>query len=249
MTRHRRSRNRVTRQLVFRRLVLPMILAALAGVLLPGVGPASAHAFLVSSNPADGQVLDKAPTELRLRLSESVLLGSTSVTVVGGSVRHELTDLRLIRAGAPGDTGPGATEATSSGAVGDEAPVELVASLPPLGRGSYRVSLETVSADDLHRTAAVLVFGIRQQVSAAGRQEASPRLDEALLRWVVLAGLCLGLGAALVRRLARPARHPSIVSVTVSADQVAAAACGLAALTGLALLAVQLSGEGAAGLE
>ena len=249
MTRHRRSRNRVTRQLLARRLVLPMILTALAGVLLPGVGPASAHAFLVSSNPVDGQVLDTAPTELRLRLSESVLLGSTSVTVVGGSVRHELTDLRLVRAGSPGDPGPGTREATSQGAVNGEAPVELVASLPPLERGSYRVSLETVSADDLHRTAAVLVFGIQQQVSAAGRQEASPRLDEALLRWVVLAGLCLGLGAALVRRLARPARHPSIVSVTVSADQVAAAACGLAALTGLALLAVQLAGEGAAGLE
>lgn len=242
-----------------RRLALWATLAALAGMVFAGAGPASAHAFLVSSNPSDGQVLDTAPAELRLRLSEPVLLGSTSVTVVGGSVRHELTGLRLVEGTVPGTPDAGTPDPGSGGGAGagsqgsqvgsDEAPVELVAALPPLGRGSYRVSMETVSADDLHRTAAVLVFGVQQQVAAAGRQEAAPRLDEALLRWVVLAGLCLGLGAPLVRRLTRPARHPSVVGVATSADQVAAAACGLAALTGLALLAVQLSGEGAAGVE
>ena len=249
VTRARVTRHKVTRPRLARRLVLPVVLVALAAVLLPGAGPASAHSYLVSSNPADGQVLDTAPTELRLRLSESVLLGSTSVTIVGGSVRHELTDLRLVEAGSPGDPGGAGGAGVAGGAGAQEAPVELVATLPPLERGSYRVSMETVSADDLHRTAAVLVFGIQQQVSAAGRQEAAPRLDEALLRWVLLSGLCLGLGAALVRRLARPAKHLSIVGVAVSADQVAAAACGVAALTGLALLAVQLSGEGSAGLE
>ncbi|GAB3065781.1 copper resistance CopC/CopD family protein [Pedococcus soli] len=236
---------------LLRRSVVPAVVVALAMAVFAGAGPASAHAFLVSSNPADGQVLDSSPTVLRMRLSESVLLGSTSVTVVGGSVRHELTGLRLVETadgGAAAKDGADPLTRPRAAASSDEAPVELVAPLPALGRGSYRVSLETVSADDLHRTAAVLVFGIQQQVSAAGRQEAAPRVDEALLRWVVLAGLCLGLGAALVRRLATPARHGSVVRVARACDQVAAAACAVAALTAVGLLAVQLSGEGAAGL-
>ncbi|MEP6855250.1 MAG: copper resistance protein CopC, partial [Pedococcus sp.] len=125
------TRHKVTRPRLARRLVLSVVLVALAAVLLPGAGPASAHSYLVSSNPADGQVLDTAPTELRLRLSESVLLGSTSVTIVGGSVRHELTDLRLVEAGSPGDPGGAGGAGVAGGAGAQEAPVELVATLPP----------------------------------------------------------------------------------------------------------------------
>ena len=244
----------MTRPRGVRRLALSTVLAALVVVLLPGAGPASAHAFVVSSNPSDGQVLATAPTELRLRLSEPVVLGSTSVTLVGGSVRRELTGLRVVEAAGAGSerSGSDGAQGGGSGAAGaeaDEAPVELVATLPPLERGSYRVSVETFSADDLHRTAAVLVFGVREQVAAAGRQEVAPRLDEALLRWVVLAGLSLGLGSGLLGRLARPAAHQSLVRVRAAADHVAAAGCGMAALTALALLVVQVSGEGSAGLE
>ena len=41
-----------------------------------------------------------------------------------------------------------------------EEPVEVVATLPTLQRSSYRVSWETLSSDDLHRTSGVLVFGV-----------------------------------------------------------------------------------------
>ena len=226
--------------MVRRGLLLALVVAL--GLVL-GAAPASAHAYLVSSNPTDGQVLDQAPSQLRMRLSEAVVLGSTSVVVVGANERHVLTDLRLVE---QRDTPPKASSAGSFvPAVGaDEAPVELVAALPPLSRGSYRVSLETVSADDLHRTAAVLVFGVGQQVEAAGLQETPPRLDEAALRWLVLSGLCLGLGAALFRRLTGTARHPRLVRLADAADLAAAGACALAGLCAAALLMVQVLGGG-----
>jgi methionine-rich copper-binding protein CopC len=49
-------------------LVLPVILAV-AG---PGVGPASAHAALVSSDPADGASLDAAPTAITFTFNENI---------------------------------------------------------------------------------------------------------------------------------------------------------------------------------
>ena len=49
-----------------------------------GAPAAHAHTFLVGSNPADGQVLDAAPSVLRLDFSESVVLGATQVTITDG---------------------------------------------------------------------------------------------------------------------------------------------------------------------
>ncbi len=217
-----------------------LVLVVALGLLL-GAAPASAHAYLVSSNPSDGQVLDQAPSELRLRLSETVILGSTSLVVVGADERHVLTDLRLVETPTGDGTSPSGAAAS---AAADESPVELVAALPALPRGSYRVSLETVSADDLHRTGAVLVFGVREQVRAAGRQETPPRLDEALLRWLVLGGLCLGLGSALFRRLTRAAGHVRLVRLADATDLAAVGAGALACLAAAVLLVVQVVAGG-----
>jgi copper transport protein len=86
---------------------------------------------------------------------------------------------------------------------GGEEPSEVLATLPVLPKGAYRVSWQTLSADDLHRTAGVLVFGIGHAVAPAGLDEPLPAPGEVLLRWLVFGALALALGGALMGRLVR----------------------------------------------
>ena len=64
-----------------------------------------------------------------------------------------MTGLRLVTAD-PDDT---------------EEPAGIVATLPRLAQNTYRVSWETLSSDDLHRTSGILVFGVRRAVAAGAR--------------------------------------------------------------------------------
>ena len=182
----RRPRGAARHGRLLPRLVL--VLVAVLGAALAGPAPsAQAHAFLAASNPADGQVLAASPTQLRLDFSESVVLGATRIDIVDAAGRHITpTGLRLVSHGEAGDT---------------EAPVELVAALPTLGRSSYRVSWETLSSDDLHSTSGVLAFGVGQTVTAGGLDEPAPSPLEAGLRWLILLGLSGALGGALAIRM------------------------------------------------
>ena len=177
---------------------LAAVLAAVVLAVLAGPVPgAQAHAFLARSNPADGQVLAAAPAQLRLDFSESVVLAATQIDVVDGSGRH-ITPTGLTLA-AQGDQDAADADAGQD----TEEPVEVVAALPKLGRGSYRISWETLSSDDLHRTSGVLVFGVGQMVTAGGLDEPAPPPLEAGLRWLVLLGLSGALGGALAGSLLR----------------------------------------------
>lgn len=185
---------------------LVLVLLAVAAVALAGPAPAAqAHSFLTSSNPADGSVVVKAPTTLELGFSESVVLAAMRIDVVDGQGHHVApTHVRLKSEGEPGDI---------------EEPVDVLADLPALSRGVYRVSWETLSADDLHRTAGVLAFavGAGQSVQAAGVDEPQPRLDEASLRWLILMSLALCLGGALASRLLSRDRSSTAPSAAPSA--------------------------------
>jgi copper transport protein len=146
---------------------------------------ASAHAYLTSASPADGSSLAAAPAQLRLAFSETVVPAATQIDVVAEDGRHyAVTNLRVVGEGG-------------------EEPSEVLATLPALPRGAYRVSWQTLSADDLHRTAGVLVFGIGHAVVPAGLDEPVPAPAEVVLRWLVFGALALALGGALMRRLVR----------------------------------------------
>ena len=164
-----------------------LVVAALAGP----VPAAQAHAFLASSSPADGQVLTTAPSELRLAFSEAIVLGATRVDVVDGAGLHLAPTSLTVEA----NQGPGASAGTA------EVPVELVVGLPVLAHGTYQVSWETLSADDLHHTTGVIVFGVAHPVTAAGLREPPPPPLEAGLRWLMFLGLSAALGGALAARL------------------------------------------------
>jgi copper transport protein len=150
--------------------------------------PADAHAFLQRSTPADGVVLDSAPEHLQLEFSEAVVLAATRIDVVDSDGHHYAArQLHVIaQQDAAGWTG-----------------LAVAASLPSLPRNAYRVSWETLSGDDLHRTSGLFVFGVGQPVSAAGLSEPAPRPDEAALRWLVFVALSLALGGGLAGRLFR----------------------------------------------
>ena len=210
-------------------MVLVLLIAAASA--LAGPAPAAqAHAFLASSNPGDGQVLAAAPTRLRLDFSESVVLGATRIDIVDATGRHITpTGLRLLNHDA-GNT---------------EQPVAVMANLPALAHGSYRVIWETLSSDDLHSTGGVLVFGVGQPVTAGGLSEPWPSPLEAALHWLILLGLSAALGGALAMRLL--VRCGGRDGPAPIARTIAARGAALGAGAAVILLAGQLAAGGTGG--
>ncbi|MCU1657893.1 MAG: Copper resistance protein, partial [Pseudonocardiales bacterium] len=201
-----------------RRIVVTLLMAVGLVVMLP-VSQASAHAFLTDSNPSDGAVLTAPPTTLRLQFSESVVIAATRIDITDSSGRHYLpTAQRLVH--------------TASGASTEE-PAQVVADLPTLPDSAYRVSWQTLSSDDLHRTSGLLVFGVNEPVKASAFAEPAPRPEEAALRWVLFASLAMALGGQLAGRLYRrngcdqPAADRSLRLSTLGATAGALTAVGL----------------------
>ncbi|MFF3938718.1 copper resistance CopC/CopD family protein [Streptomyces phaeofaciens] len=114
-----------------------LLLLAVAGALLAGAGPASAHAALTGSDPAQGVVVDKAPTQVTLTFSETVSLNDDSLRV-------------LDPKGAQVDEG------SPSHVSGASYAVRLHSGLPD---GTYTVTYQVVSADS-HPVAGAYTFSI-----------------------------------------------------------------------------------------
>ncbi len=195
------------------------VAVAAMAVLAGGGAPAQAHAFLVSSDPGDGSVLVSAPTQLTLRLSEAVVLPATRVTLVDHDQQPVALGAPTPAAAAPAHDAAPAPEPPGSApslvpapVTEDEPPMTLVVPVRgAMAKGSYRLTVDTLSADDMHRTTAVVVFGIGQRVVAAGRTEPPVPVDQALLRWLALIGLAAALGHLLFLRLA--AGSPTALAV------------------------------------
>ncbi|MFE6197258.1 copper resistance CopC/CopD family protein [Streptomyces sp. NPDC057838] len=118
-----------------RALVL-LFLAALCA-LLAGAGPASAHAAVTGSDPAQGAVVDQAPSRISLTFSEQVALSGDSLRV-------------LDPEGKRVDTGePSAVSGTTY----------AVRLRPDLSDGTYTVAYQVVSADS-HPVAGAYTFSI-----------------------------------------------------------------------------------------
>ncbi|MFG1805316.1 copper resistance CopC/CopD family protein [Streptomyces sp. NPDC049040] len=114
---------------------------ALFAVLLATATPASAHAALIRTNPADGSVVQTAPQQVVLTFSEGVLLSADSLRVLDPAG----TD---VATGTPGhatgkDSGSTATVALRAG----------------LGNGTYTVAWKAVSQDS-HPVAGAFTFSV-----------------------------------------------------------------------------------------
>lgn len=203
-----------------------VVLTAAAALLVASPSRAQAHAFLTHSSPADGSVLSTAPRTLRLAFSESVVLEATRIDITDGSGRHVTpAALRLERAGA--------------GEADTEQPSQLVADLPALARGAYRVSWQTLSSDDLHTTSGLLVFGVDAPVQASPFVEPRPRAEEVALRWLLFGCLAAALGGLGTATLYR--RRTDDETGARRCDRVAVVGAGAGSLTAVALLLNQLA--------
>ncbi|GGJ14625.1 copper resistance CopC/CopD family protein [Streptomyces brasiliensis] len=127
----------MTRTIAPRLRTLVLLLLAVTGTLLAGAGPASAHAALTGSDPAQGVVVDKAPTEVSLTFSEKVAMNDTSLRV-------------LDPKGKRVDTGKPANVSGTTYAV------RLHAGLVD---GTYTVTYQVVSADS-HPVAGAYTFSV-----------------------------------------------------------------------------------------
>ncbi|MFD4593368.1 copper resistance CopC/CopD family protein [Streptomyces rubiginosohelvolus] len=128
-----------------RPLAAAALLAALVslvfGLLLAGAGPASAHAALTGSDPADGAVVDTAPKEVTLSFSEAIAVGDDSIRVLDPSGKRADTDAE------PKDLSEGSTVRYG---------VALHSGLPD---GTYTVAWQAISADS-HPISGAFTFSI-----------------------------------------------------------------------------------------
>ncbi|WP_431953323.1 copper resistance CopC/CopD family protein [Actinacidiphila sp. bgisy167] len=127
---------RVMTKSALRLLAVPL---AVLGLLFAAAAPASAHAALVSSDPAQGAVVGTAPAQVRLTFSEGVLLTKDAIRVLG-------PDGGRADTGGANDAGRGDTTAA-------------VALRQGLGDGTYTVAWKVVS-DDSHPVAGAFTFSI-----------------------------------------------------------------------------------------
>ncbi|KMS73659.1 membrane protein [Streptomyces viridochromogenes] len=158
---------------------LVLLLLAATGLLLAGAGPVSAHAALTGSDPRQGAVVDKAPTQVSLTFSEKVALSDDSLRVLDPKGKR-------IDRGDPANLS-GTTYA-----------VKLHSGLPD---GTYTVTYQVVS-EDSHPVAGAYTFSIgapsQTTVSVSG-QTAGGGIVGALYgfgRYVSYAGFIVMVGGA-----------------------------------------------------
>jgi copper transport protein len=217
-----------------------VILAVLAGGVAALPGAAHAHAYLASSAPADGSIVDRAPEAVTLSFTEHVELSATHVDIVDGDGRRWAPTAMVLRT-------------TDSAEEGDtESPVDVVIGLPPnLPPNVYHVAWRTLSSDDLHTTNGTLVFGVQRQVAASAQPKpAGPGIRESVIRAAGLVGMSTLLGgvalAALLgvvrrRDLEAPARLDALGQRLL---RVAVVAGGIAIVCLPVQLTVQLGADG-----
>lgn len=214
------------------RAALGVLAGALVLLVLAG-SPASAHANLLDSNPADGALLDRAPGELVLHMSESVELAGTTVVITDGH---------------GGQIAAGPVRLRRGSATGTEEPSTLTVPLPPLPTDTYRVAWATLSSDDLHPTRGVVVFGVRRAVAAASAPtDPPPGAAESVARAVGFVGLSAALGALVLLALLRrtgPAAGPALDGARRRLRVTQAVGAGIAVAADTALLVAQSAGSG-----
>ncbi|MGY6023804.1 copper resistance CopC/CopD family protein [Streptomyces spinosirectus] len=116
---------------------LVLLCLTVIGVLLAGAGPASAHAALTGSDPAQGVVVDKAPSQVTLTFSEKVATSDDSLRVLDPK-------------------GKRVDDRKPSNVSGTSYAVQLGSGLPD---GTYTVAWQVVSADS-HPVAGAFTFSI-----------------------------------------------------------------------------------------
>jgi len=215
---------------VTRTLLAAASLALAAAIGL--AGPASAHALLMSSDPAAGANLDSAPTVVTLTFTEAP--------------DPRLSSIQVLDAAGASVTAGAATAVPG-------APDELRVPLKTLPKGIYTVSWRTFSSVDGHAATGSFAFGVEAAPptsTAAGSASGEAPLRPAAVvgRWLLYAGLIVLLGAAFAGTITFAAPPPTSLLLAavgwlfalvgtgvVLGDQLAGAGLGLGDLVGTSL--------------
>ncbi|MFE9110526.1 copper resistance protein CopC [Streptomyces collinus] len=162
---------------------LLVVLAVLAGVLLAGAAPASAHAVLTGSDPRTDTVVETEPKQVTVTFNESVGLPEDSLRVLD-------PDGRPVTAGDP----------THADGKKDTVRVRLTGGLKQ--QGTYTVSWRAISADS-HAVSGAFYFSVgapsQTGAAAAGDSAVDSAVDVlyGIGRYVAYAALALLIGIAV----------------------------------------------------
>lgn len=171
-----------------RRAVHLLATMAIAGTWLwASAVPASAHAAIESTDPANGALLDEPPSQVVLTFTEPPDLDLTTVGVVGDSGATVAT--------GPPERAPGSNRG-------------IRVRLDHVPDGVYTVTWRTVSATDGHVTAGAFSFGVGvspgdvSPVQQTGSGTPTPSAGAVAGRWMLYVGLVVLFGAAVMGLLA-----------------------------------------------
>ncbi|MFH8368037.1 FixH family protein [Streptomyces sp. NPDC018031] len=175
------------------------LLLALLSVLGPGAGPASAHAALTSTDPAEGSVLQAAPKRVTLTFSEGVLLSDDSLRVLDPRGKR-------VDSGEPGHVDGRSSTAT----------VALHTGLPD---GTFTVAWKAVS-EDSHPVGGAFTFSIGApskttvSVPTSAEPDATVDLLYGIGRYAAYAGFVLLVGGCLFAGVCRGSRPVARVAAS-----------------------------------
>ncbi|MEU8710994.1 copper resistance protein CopC [Streptomyces sp. NPDC048663] len=168
---------------------LALLGSLLTALLLASAAPASAHAALRESDPADGAVLKSSPGSVTLTFTESVGLLDDSFRV------YDPTNHR-VTTGAPGH-GPGGADTAR------------ITFPRRLGTGTFTVAWRVVSADS-HPVSGALTFSVGEPSATTAAVPAGPVENPAtgslydIGRYVAYLAVALLLGGTAFLALCRP---------------------------------------------
>jgi copper transport protein len=183
--------------------------------LLAGAGTAAAHPTLLFTDPAADSAVAEPPALQTLVFNEPVAIGPDAITVLG-------SDGLVVP-----------TDRPTSGREGRA----VLTRLPEIASGEYRVRWRVTGTDgDLVEGEFGFVVGSAPAGASSARAGAGINWATAVLRWLLLAGLAVGLGGAVADRFTASARaeNPRLLPVApwvvLGSGVAAVGAAGLAAL-------------------
>lgn len=154
-----------------------LLIAGCVLVLLSFPSSAGAHAYLETSTPADGAVVDAAPRALTLVFTEDVVPQYARVAVVGPGGRNLAAVPRV-------------------------AGRDVVVALRPGSAGSYTVRWRMVAGADGHVTEGAFSFGVRvRPLAPAAAPGVGVPVAPELLAWLQFLGVVLAGGTLTFRAL------------------------------------------------
>jgi copper transport protein len=200
----------------WRRVAVVLVIAV--ATVLGGATPASAHPTLLFTDPAADTAVPTSPSVISLVFGEAVTIGPHALAVLDSDAH-------------PGPTGPASTARD-----GTVVTARLTGVLPP---GTYLVRWQVTGSDgDL--VDQEFRFAVGTAISAAGTSSGAQPISwgDAVLRWLLFAGLAVAVGGVIGERFTISARAEKPDLPPLRSWVLPGALLGLAGVVGLAALLV-----------